>query len=1704
MKNIAGYVSLELIANYQHSTLYSGFSTKLRKNVLLKVVNTNFANKNVIENIEKEIHTLQGLNIDQILQPLFIDEQGELMILVYEYEPLMSLEQYLESKQGILSIAEFFPIAISISKAYVHLHFQHIIHKNCNPSTILLNPLTNEIRLTEIRLDNISSDYNAQHEMELPYLSPEHTGRMNQNITDQSDLYSIGVVFYQMITGTLPFNENSPIDWFYAHISKKPLSPSNHNANIPSVLSEIIMKLINKAAKQRYNSAFGLHEDLQMCRKQFQDGDGIAVNIGEKDPLILIEASTHLFGRTYELECINEAVEKLIDGETQFILISGESGTGKTTLAEEVKYQTALKESMFIQGKYNLHNKRPYSGIIDAFRMLLKKVLTLHEVELTKWKVKIMEEVGTNLTVMYKILPELQLIIKAEFNEPDVKSSDVQVHFFYAFQKLIKVFSKVDYPLILFLDDLQWADQASLELIEYILSIQDKNFLLIGTYRTEDIEEGHQLLESISDINKKRPINTIHLQPLPMTTIEGWLSNYIVDKRQLGEFTTVVYQISQGNPFFIKQLLLALNENKVLYFEPNKGTWVFNKNRLSIETIQNNVIPFLVYRIKELPMTTQKILKVASCIGIQFDFDTLQAITNEKEEKIVTSLALAIELGLVLSIEDVLRNEDTDASQQMNFRFIHDRIQQVVYSTLTEEQKSEIHMKLGFYLLNQYEDEKDARLYNLVHHLNIAEKLLNNDQKHQLANLNIDAGEYAQSTAAFQAALKYYQTAYGILKGFNEKQSIPFKLLLALGESYYLNSKFDDAESIFNHLLIATTTKSEKLAIYQMKVTMYTQLHRVEEAVEAGLAALKLLKQTFPLKPTKIHVAYEFLLLKMSLIGRKPNDLIRLPPMNSKDHQHILKLMISLNAPTFHANQNLSTLFMLKAMRMTLKYGLTEMSPLAFNNYALILSAGFNDFSQSYQFGKLALSYAEEQGDRGIIGRTHFVFGSFVNHWNTHIRYSVEHLERAQQLSVSAGNVHLAGATSAFIMIAHFIRGTTIPKMKITLKEQSSFIKEIQYPLMDQFMEEMAQWFDYLASENSFQWDFHLVTDDDSGKIIHYTIRLFIAYLFNKKDYAMKVLKELESLVNNRLTLVIAPEYYFIRALWMIKLLREKDYHYYPKYLMKQKIHHDLKKLTKFAKLSSSNYYAKRCIVQAELAALTGDITSAEHLYESAIKSCEENQFIHILAICYELTGKFYEGQGKQKIASFYYSEAYKTYKQWGANRKVASLLDAYGTLLKSYDRIDFIPSVDKSQSFDLHAIYQSTQLISSEMNIEKLVQKILDLAMKNAGATRGLLLTQSGEQFQIVASKHIYGTEQIYDFSSTIVHYVHRTGESIILDNLDTLDMFQDDIYFKHSDVKSICCLPIYYTNKVKAILYLENNQATKVFTKERMDFLSLISTQAAISLENANLYKNLEEKVIERTFELEQANHHLELANKELAASKDTRSKMLSNISHDLRAPLASVRGYMEAILEGFATTEDIRDEFIRKSIDRIDSLQLLINDIFSLGQLESGNLSFTYDYIPIDRFIETTYRHFQYEVANRNLQFEVSIVNIDDEPYPLVEMDIERMNQVMTNILTNALKFTESGGIYLNLEILSEHVLLSIRDTGSGIDKESLPFIFERDYTKSIRPNVKGNGLGLTICREIVKRHQGEIWAESVFGEGTTIFIQLPITFVEEDFF
>ncbi|WP_057772520.1 AAA family ATPase [Cytobacillus dafuensis] len=1716
MINLSGYKRLKQKDADQFAKYYMGFSSIDHHYVIIqKVIEPSLLSSYDFEHLQKEAELISEMNHPSIVPPMRLEKKNNEIFPVYEPFRGVPFKKYVYTQT--YSLKEFFVLAIQLCEIVENTHDKDFMFLHLNPYNFMVNTEKQQVFLLGIFNSIIKGKTLKSNRMnkilpawEIAYISPELTGRMNVHADSRANLYTLGIIFYEMLTKQLPFAAAGLSETIHSHLTRLPKSPSEFQLEIPEIISTIILKLLEKSPDERYQSANSLKKDLEHCYHEYLKTGWV-----KNFPLRILNKQTSerkntLYGREQELNILTEGLQHVLSGHQKTAFIFGTSGSGKTSLVYEMRNSVIENRVIFLEGKFDqLHRYIPYTPIIQAFKTWIRIILSKGEAELSIWKTKILHELGPNASSLSFLLPEIEWIIGNQPIIEGLSSFDNHSLYLIMFHKLIKLISD-DCPLIFFIDDLQWADAASLELICYLVTNNHSNrvYIMIAYRDGTDLHENKPVNDALRNILAVHDDNiVIPLQPLTEEQIMQWICvHYDIEKdsSKSKQLSSIIYKITAGNPFFITQIFRSLSREKIV--QADGTAHKIHYTVLKELSINEDIVSYVISRIKKLPQKEQEILKAASCFGQKVDGNKLAAVLNMDNQLTDHLLLAAVNKGFLVLVNENNQNEKAD------FLFIHDRVQQALYSLLTLDEKQIIHLNIGRHLKsngNTHLDKED--LFEVVSHLNFSDRLLLVEERKELASLNAVSGNEAIKAAAFQAAYVYFSHARKLLheNSWKENYALTFQIMKGLGESAYLNSKFDEAEHAFNEVLEKAHTKEEKIKLYNMMIKLFTHLHRVNEAVDAGLKGMQLFSWKIKHNPGKTDIAKELLLIKLSLIDKNPASLLDLPEMKEESKKLFLQTLINLNAPSFHVNQNLSTYLMLKAFQFTLKYGKTDTSSLVFNNFSLIQSAGFGNFTASYEYGNLAIKHVEQSNRIDLKARVFFVFGTFVNHWKNPLYKNLDYLRESQHYSVESGNIHLAGATSSFIIMTLLLKGERLEDVLAGVNTQLEFVKSINYRISVDFINEMKHWLEVLMNQDiKPDFDMPITNNDQSGDVIHYTLRLQMAFLLNEEAHAKKILEKLTRLINKTNVLVITPDYYFYHTLWLCRFYKNSNSAEKKVYIRTMKKH--IKKMKKWSKNSPANYQHKYLLMKAEfLKVLEKSKEDIAGHYEKAAHYASENGFIQDEAITYECIGHFYMNIGYRQLGHYYLKMAYEQFLNWGTIRKAEDLSSQYPGLSPHIRE-----ESSKGLNLDAQTIIKAALAISKEINYEELMVVMMKIMIENAGAEKGYLFLNEEAKLNLAIQGDLQKISILdyplvindlhHEIPLQLIHYVHKTEEPIVLENASKIGLFTEDPYIKSKKPKSVLSLPIKYQNLLIGILYLENNMISHAFTEDRIQILMILSSQAAISIFNARVYMMLEDKVKARTVDLEAAISNLAEANKKLEQEETLRRDFLANISHDLRTPITSIQGYIEALIDGIVETPDKQLIYLKRSRDRIISLNHLIQDLFDLSQLTSGNIHFLMENVAVNKLFHHLSGQYEWDVKKSGLDYIITIPNLTDQYYPLVYVDIRRIDQVISNLINNSIKYTKAGKIQLELIIddTSDYVTFAVHDSGTGIEPNDIETIFNRSYTKKGQAKETGHGLGLAICKEIIRKHCGEIWAESEVSKGTSIYFTLPKIKIDED--
>ncbi len=1365
-----------------------------------------------------------------------------------------------------LEIRQFLEFAIAMSTALADLHQSNIIHRRLCPDTISINRTTGDVslsgRLTSvggIMMGDGAPSYSEQEAL-LAYASPEQMGRMNRIIDHRTDLYSTGIILYQLLTGTLPFAAADLLEWVHCHIARVPKRPREVIGTIPSVVSDIVMKLLAKAAEERYQTAVGLRIDLERCLAGLgaaEDIENFVLGLGDVSDRLLIPQK--LFGRERQVDMLLGIFAGVArNGIPEMVMITGYSGIGKTALVREVYQSIVRKHAFFIWGKSDQYMRTiPYGIIIDAFQELLRQLLT--EQELSLWKAELQEALGVNGGLLVDILPQIELIIGPQPPVPDLPLNETEHRFNMVFRQFMRVFTTRNHPLVIFLDDLQWIDPASLKLLEYIALDPTLGYLLvIGSYRDNEVAADHPLLASLAEISRSRAVlRTIHLSPLSFTDLGCFLADIFHHKpAAMEKLTRLVYKKTAGNPFFVVQFLMTLHGRNLISFDGRTRAWTWDIERIDTSEYTDNVIDLMVAKLQDLPEITRDTLRHASCIGNRFDLRTLAVISDSSEEDAAVHIRKGVREGLLLS------------SEESHYAFLHDRVQQAAYSLIPEADRARVHLQIGRMLLNNTPgDEVEDVVFDLVSHLNHGLALLvDPEERYQVAGLNLLAGRKAKDATAYQSARDYLSAGLSLLndEAWNERFELVFGLHKELAVVEHLRSNYPRSEELLQLLVGLARTDLEKADLYDILIVQYTLTARYKDAIRTGRKALRLLDIIVPEKNLREEYAREVDRYRLALGDRSIASLADDPEMSDPRMRAGLTLLSNMMVPARYTDSTLFALVNIITVNISLRYGPTAKSTVGFDGFGLVLNTEMNNCHDAYAFGLLALKISERFNDPAQKCQACFVLGNYLSHWVRHLRWSDDFNDSGFQAGLASGEMQWTGYILAYKLFQPIYRGERIDRVRKELPELLAYTERTKNQWASDTLlgiwlalTELRGIADDDSADPDGSADFFAPVDESHylaacrkrksfGAIGRYAVlKAQIHFLYGRMDQALDAVRTAQMFQGYFSSSISVAALNFYHSL-ILAARYDDAMDAGEGSACLENIRVNQQQMRTWSGHCKENFEHQFLLIQAETARIEDDPLLAGRLYEQAIDTAERNGFVQHKGIALERASGFYRHRGFPAIASFYLRRARACFHDWGAVGKVHQL----DGILSGEEPEAGIEGPDiQVGRLDAITVIKTSQAISGEIEIERLVETLLKAMIENAGAQKGCLLLVSEDELNLAATATVVGQEIIVEqkdplpiasvLPETLVTYVRRTHEPVMIDDVLERNTFSSDPYFLVDQPKSLLCLPLLRQTVLIGVLYLENGLVNGAFTADRVAVLELLAAQAVISLENAVLYR-------------------------------------------------------------------------------------------------------------------------------------------------------------------------------------------------------------------------------------------------------------------------
>ena len=1804
---IAGYEVREKIYESAKTLVYRGCRQSDGQGAILKMLKDDYPTSAEISRYQKEYEIIRSLKIEGAIAAYDLEKYQNTLVLILEDFGGYSLKEWLGDRQ--LSIAEFLEIAIKITGVLQEIHAAKVIHKDVNPANIVFNSETGELKFIDFGIATVLSGSNQtianQNVLEgtLAYISPEQTGRMNRSLDYRTDLYSLGATFYELLTNQPPFTGNDVMELIHSQIAREPVPPHEVRREIPQTVSSIVMKLLAKAPEKRYQSAWGIKADLETCLQMLLETGEIAdIILGGQDISCQFQIPDRLYGRSAEVETLHEAFLRVSKGGCEMMLVKGYLGIGKSTLVQEISKQITREGGYFITGKFeSFQEKMPYSAVVSAFQELVRQLLAQSQEELNGWKEKLLAALGSLGQVIIDLIPEVELIVGQQPPVQSLAPGASENRFNIVLSNFIGVFCSREHPLVIFLDDLQWADEATLKLIELTLAPGSGQYLLIiGAYPDSEVNSNHPLTRALKAGRAKGAvINHITLSPLGPEEITELIADTLHREAQaVKPLAELVLRKTNGNPFFVHQFLRLLYSESLLTFnqpqsEVSQGEWQWDYGKIEAKNITDNVVDLTIAKLQELPAGTRQALCLAACLGNKFDLTTLSIISGNFAPETFQNLVPAIQSGLIIPISNLEKMEsELDVPLLiLNYKFRHDRVQQAAYALIDESQKTAVHLNIGRRLFGQINRQaRTDRIFELVAHLNLGRALITDERElMQLAQLNLEASRLATEATAYSAAHSYLMA--GIASLPSNSWDADYELTLALyrqrAEVEYLNGNFEQSLALIKIILKKAKSVLKVADIYKLLTVQYTLLMQHAEAIQASRQALSMLSIELPSADSHWALEVEVAAVREKLPfpasvspgaaspgsasrtkeDKQIADFLEGPEMTERSKKVAVELLDNLLATAYQSDRSLFDWIVVKIVNLSLEYGHSPESSLGYSAYGILLGSLFGDYKSGYELSTLALRLSEKFNNQTQKCKICYIIAGYLNHWVKPLKEFAAMIESGYQAGLESGELQFAGYILFQKLFGRYFLGEKLPEilsesldvLRFSQKTQNIQVTEAVWgcQMIVWNLSGMTQEKRYFHNEEMGEEQYlsNCYTHKNYAVICHYQIlKSQVLYLYDRPESALSCAIAAQNLLGYIIGQFAVAAHNFYYSLIITDLYpsatpaRQKQYW--------QQLVVNQKQMQIWADNAPANFRHMYLLVAAEMARISGKQLEAMELYDRAITEAREQDFIQNEALANELAAEFWLSLGKEEFAKIYMSKAYSGYRLWGGRRKVSDLQNKYPLLIAKssitssmtatliMSNTSETESLSGGTALDLTTVMKASQAISGEIVLAELLNKLRKIMLENAGAQYGALIGRRDGELVIENAGNINYADVDLPPSTpveasdklpiNVINYVARTLENVVLNNATSSEIFATDPYIKLHQPKSLLCMTIVNQGKSIGILYLENNLTEGAFTRDRLELLNLLCSQAAISIENARLYQQSQDYAQQ----LQQSLQQLQQAQLQLVQSEKMSSlgQLVAGVAHEINNPVGFIAGnlthaqtyiqdlinHLQLYQQQFADPgEKISDHAVEIDLEYLlaDLPKLIssmqegtdrIRDISTSMRTFSRADTSKMVKFNIHDGIDSTLLILKHRLKANSKRTAIEIVK-EYSQLPQLKCYPGQLNQVFMNLIANAIDaFDEDNQgrdvaqsnanpniITIRTEFSSSKrsVIVKIKDNGPGMSAEVQQRLFNHLFTT--KPPGKGTGLGLSISRQIVEeKHRGKLLCTSAPGQGAEFAIELPM--------
>lgn len=1556
----------------------------------------------------------------------------------------------------------------------------------------------------------------------LVYASPEQTGRLDRLGDHRSDLYSLGVLLYECLCGAPPFEADDALELIHRHLAAAPIAPQRRDASIPEPLAAIVMRLLAKSPDERYQTARGVADDLRRCAAEWaRHGRIEPFALGQHDASGQLVLSPALYGRDDEVRQLLVAFERVCAGAGpgELVLVEGYAGVGKTALIQQLYRPIVRQRGYFISGKFDqVARGVPFGALIQAFRALVQQLLTEPETRLAAWRERLGAALGTNGGVLAEVIPEIAFIVGPQPAPVPLDGAEAQNRFQRVLQNFVAALARPEHPLVLFLDDLQWADAATLALLEPLLGGTERRcLLLLGAYREHEADASPRLAQTVAALEAAGVVpRRLLLGPLKPPDLAALIADTLrCDAAAAEPLAQLVGRKTGGNPFFVTQFLKSLEREGHLRFDADAGRWTYRIDEIAAAPLADNVIELTTRSIRRLPAKSQYALTLAACIGNRFDRRTLAIVSEQTPAQTADDLAQALQEGLVVAEPDA---QADDADGEPAYTFLHDRVQQAAYALIPPERRRMVHLTVGRLLRSRTPPgQLDARRFDIVQHLNRGRELIAaRDERRAVAALNLDAGRKAKASTAHDTALELLLAGIELLDAdaWSDARELAFALHLEAAESHYLCGRFDDALAGLASLLERPLEPIERARVLRLRSVQYENLGRYAESIATTREGVAMFGVVLPAdESAKLRALDDEIDTIERLRGaRSIAALAELARMTDPRVRIVASMLTDIwSAAYIVGDSTLARLISATLVRLSLEHGNVEESAYGYVTHAITVGAVRGDHAQAYEYGRLALAVNAAFGDTRRRAKIYQQFHAHVNFWCRPFGSCAAYAREACRSGLDSGDFLYAAYGAGTAPWADMAATQDLARFEREHEPSIALIERLKARGFADSVRLLVNWSRALQgrtaaplslADASFDEAAYLASyrDNPFFTTIHAIARLQLCALLGEPADALAAARRAGANVHHVPGTVWPVIFDFWNALVLAQHI-DVEADAAERAARLDEVRAAQRRFEGVCTHCEQNYRCQALLLAAELARLEGRTADAVAACEQAIEFAAAHPLLPFAALAHERCGRLLADSGRRALARLHLVQAQACYARWGAHAKVDAMrrqhallaagdgdADREGDARDPRDERDERDERDPSRppgtapaarvdGLDLFSVVKAAQAIAAETEVGGLLARLMRIAIENAGAERGALVLESPQGPQVhafealdaAAAAEPVALDAARSVPAGIVNYVRRTAASVVLARADIDERHAADPYIVRCRPRSVVCVAAQHQGRLVGVLYLENRHVDGAFTAERTRVLQSLAAQAAIALENARLRR-----------ELEAENSYL-------------RRDLIANVSHDLRTPLVSIRGYLEVLAARGDTLEPAqRRSYLDTAVRQSEHLGTLIDELFELAKLDFKGVTLQREAFQLAELAGDVLQKFELVAAGQQIALEL------DAPHelPLVDADLSLVERVFDNLIGNALKHTAAGGrVRLELRGVAggEGVEAAVVDDGAGIAEADLPHVFDRFYRAG---NQSGAGLGLAITRRILDLHGCTIDVQSS-AAGSRFRFVLPVT-------